>query len=82
MSLCSLVVDSYNTTFDVISYAHNYVAGDGTHQAGGCSRALEMSNKWQVTDASLLRCCKMLKGAAQECDDRLHKCVQRILEVN
>jgi len=58
------------------------VAGDGTHQAGGCSRALEMSNKWQVTDASLLRCCKMLKGAAQECDDRLHKCMQRILEVN
>ncbi|RCV09314.1 hypothetical protein SETIT_2G017400v2 [Setaria italica] len=42
--------------------------------------ALETSNKWQITDASLLRWRKKLKHAAQECDDTLHKCKQRILE--
>jgi hypothetical protein len=42
--------------------------------------ALEMSGKWQITDASLLRWRRKLKRAAQECDDTLHKCKQRILE--
>ncbi|XP_062187700.1 uncharacterized protein LOC133891027 [Phragmites australis] len=42
--------------------------------------ALEISNKWQITDASLLRWHKKLKRAAQECDDTLHKCKQRIIE--
>ena len=42
--------------------------------------ALETSNKWQITDASLLRWRKKLKRAAQECDDTLHKSKQRILE--
>ena len=36
--------------------------------------ALETSNKWQITDASLLRWRRKLKRAAQECDDTLHKC--------
>ena len=43
--------------------------------------ALETSKKWQITDASLLRWRRKLKRAAQECDDTLHKCKQRILEV-
>ena len=42
--------------------------------------ALETSNKWQITDASLLRWRRKLKRAAHECDDTLHKCKQRILE--
>ncbi|RCV39361.1 hypothetical protein SETIT_8G217700v2 [Setaria italica] len=42
--------------------------------------ALETSNNWQITDASLLRWRRKLKRAAQECDDTLHKCKQRILE--
>ncbi|CAN6181029.1 unnamed protein product [Urochloa humidicola] len=42
--------------------------------------ALETSNKWQITDASLLRWQRKLKRAAEECDDTLHKCKQRILE--
>ncbi|WVZ61670.1 LOW QUALITY PROTEIN: hypothetical protein U9M48_011508 [Paspalum notatum var. saurae] len=42
--------------------------------------ALETSDKWQITDASLLRWRRKLKRAAQECDDTLHKCKQRILE--
>ncbi|GJN24362.1 hypothetical protein PR202_gb12099 [Eleusine coracana subsp. coracana] len=42
--------------------------------------ALETSYKWQITDASLLRWRRKLKRAAQECDDTLHKCKQRILE--
>ena len=42
--------------------------------------ALETSNKWQITDASLLRWRRKLKRAAQECNDTLHKCKQRILE--
>ncbi|KAL6647741.1 hypothetical protein ACP70R_015178 [Stipagrostis hirtigluma subsp. patula] len=41
---------------------------------------LEISNKWLITDASLLRWRKKLKRAAQECDDTLHKCKQRILQ--
>jgi len=42
--------------------------------------ALETSEKWQITDASLLRWRKKLKRAAQECDDTLHECKNRILE--
>ncbi|CAL5078010.1 unnamed protein product [Urochloa decumbens] len=42
--------------------------------------ALETSEKWQITDASLLRWSKKLKRAAQECDDMMHKCKNRILE--
>ncbi|KAF8775041.1 hypothetical protein HU200_005092 [Digitaria exilis] len=41
---------------------------------------LETSEKWPITDASLLRWRRKLKRAAQECDDTLHKCKQRILE--
>jgi len=42
--------------------------------------ALETSEKWKITDPSLLRWRRKLKRAAQECDDTLHKCKQRILE--
>ncbi|KAF8673182.1 hypothetical protein HU200_048731 [Digitaria exilis] len=42
--------------------------------------ALETSDKWEITEASLLRWRKKLKRAAQECTDTLHKCKQRILE--
>jgi hypothetical protein len=42
--------------------------------------ALETSEKWQITDASLLRWRRKLKHAAQECDDTLHRCKQRILK--
>ncbi|CAL5077141.1 unnamed protein product [Urochloa decumbens] len=42
--------------------------------------ALETSNMWHVTDASLLRWRRKLKRVAEECDDTLHKCKQRILE--
>ncbi|KAL6647746.1 hypothetical protein ACP70R_015183 [Stipagrostis hirtigluma subsp. patula] len=42
--------------------------------------ALETSNKWLITDVSLLRWRKKLKRAAQECDETLHKCKQRVLE--
>jgi hypothetical protein len=42
--------------------------------------ALETSDKWQITNASLLRWRRKLKGAAQECDDMLHKSKKRILE--
>ncbi|WVZ61675.1 hypothetical protein U9M48_011512 [Paspalum notatum var. saurae] len=42
--------------------------------------ALEISEKWQITDASLLRWRKKLKRAAEECDDTLQKCKHRILE--
>ena len=34
--------------------------------------ALETSEKWQITDASLLHWRKKLKRASQECDDTLH----------
>ncbi|KAL5198436.1 hypothetical protein ABZP36_001948 [Zizania latifolia] len=42
--------------------------------------ALETSDKWKITDASLLRWKKKLKHAAQECDDTLRKCRQRVQE--
>jgi hypothetical protein len=42
--------------------------------------ALETSNKWQITDPSLLRWRRKLKRAAHECHDTLHRCKQRILE--
>ena len=42
--------------------------------------ALEISEKWQITDASLLRWRRKLKRAAQECGETLHKCKHRILE--
>ena len=42
--------------------------------------ALETSEKWQITDRSLLRWRRTLKRAAQECDDTLHKYKHRILE--
>ncbi|OEL23251.1 hypothetical protein BAE44_0015730 [Dichanthelium oligosanthes] len=42
--------------------------------------ALETSEKWHIIDASLLRWHGKLKRAAQECDDTLHKCKQRIIE--
>ncbi|CAD6220437.1 unnamed protein product [Miscanthus lutarioriparius] len=41
---------------------------------------LEISDRWQITDASLLRWRSKLKRVAQECDDTLHNCKQRILE--
>jgi hypothetical protein len=42
--------------------------------------ALETSEKWKITGASMLRWHNKLKRAAQECDDTLHKCKSRILE--
>jgi hypothetical protein len=42
--------------------------------------ALEISEKWQITDASLLPWRRKLKRAAQECDETLHKCKLRILQ--
>jgi len=42
--------------------------------------ALETSERWQITDASLLRWRRKLKRAAQECDETMHKCKQRILD--
>nr|CAB3451802.1 unnamed protein product [Digitaria exilis]CAB3455577.1 unnamed protein product [Digitaria exilis] len=42
--------------------------------------ALGTSEKWHITDASLLRWRKKLKRAAQECDDTLQKCKHRIIE--
>jgi hypothetical protein len=42
--------------------------------------ALETSNKWQITDPSLLCWRKKLKRAAEDCNDTLQKCKQRILE--
>jgi hypothetical protein len=41
---------------------------------------LQTSDKWVITDTSLLRWRRKLKSAAQECDDTLHRCRQRILE--
>ncbi|KAJ1287536.1 hypothetical protein BS78_02G017900 [Paspalum vaginatum] len=41
---------------------------------------LETADKWQIADASLLLWRRKLKRAAQECDDTLHRCKQRILE--
>lgn len=42
--------------------------------------ALETSDKWQITDASLLRWRRKLRHAARECHDTLHRCKHRILE--
>lgn len=42
--------------------------------------ALEVSDKWQITDTSLRRWRRKLKRVAQECDDTLQKCKQKILE--
>ncbi|KAG2639628.1 hypothetical protein PVAP13_2KG024400 [Panicum virgatum] len=42
--------------------------------------ALETSEKWQITDVSLLRWHRKLKCVAQECDEMLHKGKLRILE--
>ena len=36
--------------------------------------ALETSNKWRITDTSMLPWQKKLKRAAQHCDEKLHKC--------
>jgi len=41
---------------------------------------LQTSDKWDITDTSLLRWRRKLKCAAQEHDDTLHRCRQRILE--
>nr|TKW30240.1 hypothetical protein SEVIR_2G022600v2 [Setaria viridis] len=43
-------------------------------------KEIKRKTQWQITDASLLRWRRRLKRAAQECDDTLHKCKQRILE--
>ena len=40
--------------------------------------ALEISDKWRINDASLMRWRKKLKRSAQECDETLRKCKQRI----
>uniref|UniRef100_A0ACD5XGP9 Uncharacterized protein n=1 Tax=Avena sativa TaxID=4498 RepID=A0ACD5XGP9_AVESA len=42
--------------------------------------ALETSDKWQITDASLLHWRKKLKRAAQDCDDEARRCEQLFLE--
>ena len=41
---------------------------------------LEASVGWQIKDPSLLRWRRKLKRAAQECDEALHRCKQRIVE--
>ena len=42
--------------------------------------ALEMSDKWQITDVSLLHWRKKLKCAAQECNDVARRCWELSLE--
>ncbi|KAF0908287.1 hypothetical protein E2562_024702 [Oryza meyeriana var. granulata] len=42
--------------------------------------ALETSDKWQITGGPLLRWQKKLKRAAEECDNTLRKCRQRVQE--
>lgn len=42
--------------------------------------ALETSDKWQITDVSLLHWRQKLKRAAQECDDAARKCRRLSLE--
>jgi len=42
--------------------------------------ALETSDKWQITDTSMLLWRRKLKRAALECEDTLHKCKKRVLE--
>ena len=41
---------------------------------------LETSEKWQITDGSLLCWRRKLKRAAKECDDTLHRYKHRVLE--
>ncbi|CAO1939893.1 unnamed protein product [Urochloa humidicola] len=43
--------------------------------------ALETSDGWNITSAPLLRWRGKLKRAVQECDETLHRCKQRIKEV-
>ncbi|KAL5198530.1 hypothetical protein ABZP36_002042 [Zizania latifolia] len=40
--------------------------------------ALEASNRWQITGVPFLRWRKKLKHAAEECEDTLRKCRQRV----
>ncbi|CAN6324863.1 unnamed protein product [Urochloa humidicola] len=42
--------------------------------------ALETSEKWRISDASLLRWRRKLKRAARECDDTLRRCKRRTAE--
>ena len=42
--------------------------------------ALQTSEKWQITDGSLLCWRRKLKRAAKECDDTLHRYKHRVLE--
>ncbi|VAH85060.1 unnamed protein product [Triticum turgidum subsp. durum] len=42
--------------------------------------ALEMSNKWQITDVSLIHWRKKLKCAAQDCNDAARRCWELSLE--
>ncbi|KAF0926104.1 hypothetical protein E2562_021818 [Oryza meyeriana var. granulata] len=42
--------------------------------------ALETSNKWQITGGPLLHWQKKLKRVAEDCDDTLRKCRQRVQE--
>uniref|UniRef100_A0A0D9WV09 Disease resistance N-terminal domain-containing protein n=1 Tax=Leersia perrieri TaxID=77586 RepID=A0A0D9WV09_9ORYZ len=42
--------------------------------------ALDTSSKWQITSGPLLRWQKKLKRAAEECDDIMRKCRQRVQE--
>lgn len=42
--------------------------------------ALQISNKWQITDVPVLRWRSKLKRAAQECDEMLRHCKQRAME--
>ena len=42
--------------------------------------ALETSDKWRISDASLLRWRCKLKRAARECDDALRRCKRRAVE--
>jgi hypothetical protein len=42
--------------------------------------ALQISNKWQITDVPMLRWRSKLKRAAEECDETLRHCKQRAME--
>ncbi|OEL18659.1 hypothetical protein BAE44_0020321 [Dichanthelium oligosanthes] len=42
--------------------------------------ALDMSNKWQISNMPLIRWRSKLKRAAQECNDTLRQCKQRAIE--
>ncbi|KAM0892223.1 hypothetical protein ACQ4PT_025887 [Festuca glaucescens] len=41
---------------------------------------LEASRRWNIADASLLRWRSMLKRAAEECEDALHRCSRRSMD--